>query len=70
MRIRLGYDSIALKLGNKSTTSGSVTFANYQKQIGEENKLNKLKATTKLNLDNLKKVLLYNIENEIHFCNK
>lgn len=67
MKIRLGYVSIALKLGNKATTSSSVTFANYQKQVGEENKLNKLKATTKLNLDNLKKVILYNMENQINF---
>ncbi|MHC1685456.1 MAG: UV DNA damage repair endonuclease UvsE [Clostridiaceae bacterium] len=67
MKIRFGYVSIALKLGEKSTTSSSVTFANYQKQIGEEKKLNKLKVATRSNLDNLKKIFLYNIENQIHF---
>jgi UV damage endonuclease UvdE len=66
MRIRLGYVAIALKLP-KVTSSSTVTYTNYGKQGNEENKLNKLKKVTLSNLDDLYKILQYNVENNIHF---
>lgn len=66
MRIRLGYVSIALKLP-KITSSSTVTYTNYQKQMNEEKKLNKLKQVTLSNLDDLYKIFEYNVENNIHF---
>lgn len=66
MRIRLGYVAIALNLPNV-TSSSSVTYTNYQKLITEEQKLNKLKKVTLSNLDDLYKILQYNIKYQIHF---
>lgn len=66
MRISLGYVAIALNLPN-TTTSSSVTYTNYQKLFTKEEKLNKLKKVTLSNLDNLYKILQYNIKHQIHF---
>ena len=66
MRIRLGYVAIALKLP-KVTSSSAVTYTNYEKQGNEEKKLNKLKQVTLTNLDDLYKILEYNVKNNIHF---
>lgn len=66
MHIRLGYVAIALNLP-KITSSSSVTYTNYQKLTSDEQKLNKLKQVTLSNLDDLYKILQYNIENQIHF---
>lgn len=66
MIIRLGYVAIALKLP-KVTSSSTVTYTNFEKLSNEEAKLNKLKAVTLSNLNDLKKILEYNIENNIHF---
>lgn len=66
MRVRLGYVSIALNLP-KTTSSSTVTYARYSKMKTDKEKINKLKEVTKSNLDDLEKILRYNIENEIHF---
>lgn len=66
MRVRLGYVSIALNLP-KTTSSSTVTYARYSKMKSDKEKINKLKEVTKSNLDDLEKILRYNIENEIHF---
>jgi UV DNA damage endonuclease len=66
MRIRLGYVAIALNLP-KVTSSSSVTFTNYNKLFSEEQKLNKLKQVALSNLDDLYKILQYNLKHEIHF---
>jgi UV DNA damage endonuclease len=66
MRIRLGYVAIALKLP-KVTSSSTVTYSRYSKIISEEEKLRKLKEVTLSNLNDLQKILEYNIKNNIHF---
>lgn len=66
MRVRLGYVAIALNLP-KVTSSSSVTFTNYNKISNEEEKLAKLKKVTLSNLDDLMKILQYNVEHDIHF---
>jgi UV DNA damage endonuclease len=66
MRVRLGYVAIALNLP-KVTSSSSVTYTNYEKLSSNEQKLNKLKQVTLSNLDDLYKILKYNVEHEIHF---
>lgn len=66
MRVRLGYVAIALNLP-KVTSSSNVTYTLYQKLPTEEKKLDKLKAVTLTNLDDLYKILQYNVENKIHF---
>ncbi len=66
MIVRLGYVAIALKLG-KVTSSSTLTYARYSKLNTEEEKLNKLKEITYSNIEDLEKILRYNIENNIHF---
>lgn len=66
MKIRLGYVAIALNLP-KVTSSSTVTYTNYLKQSNEEKKINKLKQVTLSNVDDLYKILQYNVENNIHF---
>lgn len=66
MIVRLGYVAIAMKLP-KVTSSSAVTYTNYQKLATQEKKINKLKAVTLTNLDDLYKILQYNVENSIHF---
>ena len=67
MLIRLGYVSISMKLGKKVTASSNVTFTNYNKQESKEKKLEKLKTVALSNLNDLEKILKYNINNNIHF---
>lgn len=67
MKVRLGYVAISNKLGKKVTSSSTVTFSNYSKIISEEKKLEKLKAVILSNLNDLEKIIKYNIENKIHF---
>lgn len=66
MKVRLGYIAIALKLP-KVTSSSTVTYKTFTNIISEEEKLNKLKKVTLSNLDDLYKILQYNVKNEIHF---
>lgn len=66
MRVHLGYVAIALNLP-KTTSSSNITFKRYSNISTSEEKLNKLKSVTLSNLIDLKKILEYNIENEIHF---
>ncbi|WZL74373.1 UV DNA damage repair endonuclease UvsE [Clostridiaceae bacterium 35-E11] len=66
MRVRLGYVAIALKLP-KITSSSQLTYARYQKLLLEDEKINELKRVTRSNVEDLYKILLYNVENHIHF---
>ncbi|MCR1897384.1 UV DNA damage repair endonuclease UvsE [Irregularibacter muris] len=66
MRVRLGYVAIALELP-KVTSSSNVTYTYYQKLNTEEKRLDKLKQISYSNTQDLKKILEYNIEREIHF---
>lgn len=61
MRIKLGYACISKTLD--ITSSSTITFTNYSK-INDENKL---KEVYKKNLENLEKILDYNIKNKINF---
>ncbi|MCT4545049.1 MAG: UV DNA damage repair endonuclease UvsE [Vallitalea sp.] len=65
MKIRLGYVAIALKL-DKVTSSSTITYKYYSKLTSEQ-KLNKLKQVTLSNINDLEKILMYNIKNNIHF---
>lgn len=66
MRVRLGYVAIALNLP-KVTSSSNVTYTFYKKLTTEEEKINKLKKVSYSNILDLKRILEYNVENEIHF---
>jgi len=66
MRVRLGYVAIALNIP-KTTSSSNVTYTHYKKLATEEEQLEKLKTKTLSNLNNLYKILNYNVENKIHF---
>lgn len=66
MRVRLGYVAIALKLP-KVSASSNVTYTYYNKLSSEKEKINKLKQVTYSNFVDLKKILEYNIKNNIHF---
>jgi UV DNA damage endonuclease len=66
MRVRLGYVAIALNLP-KVTSSSTVTYTTFQKLDTEEKRINKLKAVTLSNLDDLYKILQYNVKKNIHF---
>ncbi|HAX73733.1 MAG TPA: UV DNA damage repair endonuclease UvsE [Firmicutes bacterium] len=66
MKIRLGYVAIALKLEGV-TTSSPVTYKKYSSIESEKEKLSLLKRVAQSNLEDLIKVLNYNIENDIHF---
>ena len=67
MKVRLGYVAIAKRLGKKVTSSSTVTYKNFSKIIGENNRKEKLKAVTLSNLNDLERIIKYNIENNIHF---
>lgn len=66
MKVQLGYVSIALKLP-KVNTSSTVTYTNYCKLNTDEQKLDKLKKVTVSNVNDLYKILQYNVDNNIHF---
>ncbi len=66
MIVRLGYVAIALKLG-KVTSSSTLTYTRYNKLKNEEERIKKLKEITYSNIEDLEKILRYNIENSIHF---
>lgn len=66
MRVHLGYVAISLNLP-KVTSSSNVTFTAYQKFASREKRLDKLKSVTLTNLDDLYKILKYNVEKNIHF---
>ncbi len=65
MIIRLGYVAIALNL-EKVTSSSTLTYSRYLK-LKEKEQLEKLKSVTYSNIEALEKILLYNIDNKIHF---
>ena len=67
MIVRLGYVAISNKLGNKVTTSRTVTYKTYQKIESPKAKLEKLLKTIELNLNDLKRILIYNKYSNIHF---
>ena len=63
MKVRLGYVALSKTIDNL-TTSSTITYTNYK----EKNyTVDKLLEITKNNLDNLYKLLTYNIKNNIHF---
>jgi UV DNA damage endonuclease len=62
MRVRLGYVAISNVLGKKITSSSTVTFANYNKILSEEKKLEKLQVVGLSNLKALEEILRYNIK--------
>jgi len=66
LRVRLGYVAIALGLP-KVTSSSNVTYTYYKKLVAKEEKINKLKKVSYSNIVDLKKILEYNIKNNIHF---
>lgn len=65
MKIRLGYVAIATTLENV-TTSRLLTYTHFKK-LGVKRGLEKLKQVISDNLNDLKKILHYNIKNEIYF---
>lgn len=62
MKIRLGY--VALSKTIDVTSSHTLTYTNYLK---EDNPLEKIDTLIRLNLNNLKETLIYNIKNDIYF---
>jgi UV DNA damage endonuclease len=66
MKVRLGYVAIALGLP-KVTSSSNVTYTYYQRLADKEKQLNKLKQITLSNMNDLEKIILYNVEHGIHF---
>ena len=65
MIIRLGYVAISKALDN-ITSSSSLNYTNYLK-LPEEERLKKIDYTILSNLIDLKKIINYNIKNNIHF---
>lgn len=65
MKIRLGYVAIATTLENV-TTSRLLTYTHF-KRLGKSRGIAKLKQIIMANLNDLKKILKYNIKNEIYF---
>lgn len=63
MKIRFGYVSHAISLWEASP-SKTVTFTRYQ-QLGEEERMNKLLAVTKENLNHTLRMLYYNLGHQI-----
>src|SRR4051812_24630716 len=63
MKIRFGYVANAMGLWNASP-SKALTFARYSKLLKEE-RLEKLKEVTSLNLSHTKRILFYNLAHEI-----
>lgn len=65
MIIRLGY--VAQSLTLKKITSSSLMTYSYYKRVGTEMANKKLDKTIISNLEDLEKILIYNIKNNIHF---
>lgn len=65
MQIRLGYACITTTLDNV-TTSRTLTYTHFKK-LGLKRGVEKIKQLTKENLNDLKKIIYYNIKNEIYF---
>lgn len=63
MIIKLGYVSLSKTLDG-ITPSSTITYTNYEKESFPVEKLNKI---IENNLDSLKKIIMYNIKNNIHF---
>lgn len=63
MVIRLGYVALS-KVLDGITSSSTVTYTNYKNL---DDKMEKLDSVIKSNLEDLKKILIYNIKNDIHF---
>lgn len=63
MQVRLGYVAISKTLEG-ITSSSSLTYTNYQKLDTPNIRLNQI---IQSNLDDLKKLIIYNIKNNIHF---
>lgn len=64
MNIRLGYACISKTLD--ITSSHTITYTNYLK-LSDNEKYKKLYDIVDKNLDNLEKILKYNLRNNIHF---
>ena len=64
MKVRLGFVAMAIDLKNCSP-SKTITFKQYNKITNDDVKLYKLKKITKENLNNTKRILLYNIAHDI-----
>lgn len=63
MKVRLGYVALS-KAMNEITTSSSVTYTNY---VNKNYTVDKLINITENNLNNLKKLMIYNVKNNFHF---
>ncbi len=65
MKIRLGYVALPLTL-NKVTSSSLMTYT-YYKKLEKETANSKLNKIIISNLEDLEKILIYNVKNNIHF---
>ena len=65
MKIRLGYVGTPITIPN-ITYSSTVTYTNYLK-LGEQKGLEKIDQVIQSNFHHLKKVLHYNLQNNITF---
>lgn len=63
MKVRLGYVALSKTLDNL-TTSSTITYTNY---LNKNYTVDKLIEITNNNLESLKKILKYNVKNDIHF---
>jgi len=59
MKLRLGYVAMTLNLAD-SSPSGAVTYKTYLSLSDEEARLRRLRKVTNKNLDNTRRILLYN----------
>ena len=64
MKVRLGYVAMAIDLKNCSP-SKTITFTRFEKIADDEVKLYKLKKLTEENLNNTRRILLYNKAHDI-----
>lgn len=65
MKIKLGYACITTTLDDV-TTSRTLTYTHFKK-LGIKRGIDKIKQLTKENLNDLEKIINYNIKNEIYF---
>lgn len=63
MKVRLGYVAISKTLED-TTSSSTISYTNYKKK---EDSIQKLQEITLSNLQDLEKIITYNIANHIHF---